>query len=317
MSERQRSESPPKRRRFRAFILRSLCALIVAAVCLLGVSAAMGPLSTAGFCVSCHEMSDAHASWQESPHHTNASGVQVTCVSCHLPPREHYAAHMWAKAAAGITDAYVHFFGEYDADEARRSVRTTLPSGRCLHCHSNLCGKPSSTAVGAVHAAVVAQPSGGTYGCVMCHQGLHGPKGEPPWKEPRDPTDNFFCYVCHLNFNGEEFVAVHEAAGVGCVGCHGESLDHADDEDHTTSPDIMYTRAAVNGSCATADCHAKAEMERVVSHGPFFAGTDTAREHCTDCHGNHRIENRHRKWDKTTGELIWRDGYTVDRAGGM
>ena len=315
MSEQPTEATPPTKRRCRAFIVKSLLALIVAAVCLLGVEEAMGPLSTAEFCVSCHEMSEVHASWQESPHYTNDSGVQATCVDCHLPPREDYAAHMLEKASAGITDAYVHFFGEYDGEEARRWVQRTLPSDRCLHCHSNLCGTSSSTAVGAVHAAVVEQPSGGVYGCVMCHRDLHGPKPEPPWKKLRDAADNSFCYVCHLNFDGEEFVDVHRTAGIGCVKCHGESLDHADDEDHTTPPETMYTKAAVNASCATVDCHPDAKMEKVVSHGPFFAGTDTERKHCTDCHGNHRIEKRHRKWDKKTGELIWRDGYKMDGMG--
>ena len=78
MSEEQKGETPPKKRRFRALIVKSFCALIVAAACLLGVEVAMEPMSTAEFCSGCHEMSDAHASWQESPHHTNASGVRVT-----------------------------------------------------------------------------------------------------------------------------------------------------------------------------------------------------------------------------------------------
>ena len=316
MTEPPSEVTAPKKRRRCAFVVKSLLALIVAGACLFGVGEATDSMSTVGFCASCHEMSDAHASWQASPHHTNASGVKVGCVSCHLPPREHYASHMSEKAAVGIRDAWVHYFGEYDANEARRRVQATLPSERCLHCHSNLCGKSSSTAVGAVHAAVVERPSGGAYGCVACHRHLHGPKAEPPWKMPRDPADNSFCYVCHLNFDGEEFVASHRAAGIGCVKCHGESLDHADDEDHIASPETMYTKEAVNASCATADCHPDAKMEDVVSHGPLFAGADTKRKHCTDCHGNHRIEKRHRKWDKKTGELIWRDGYKTG-AGGM
>jgi len=308
--------APKKRRRFR-FVLKSLCALILAGVCLVGVEAAMGPTSSPEFCARCHEMSEAHASWRQSPHHTNASGVKVTCVSCHLPPRDRPLAHRLEKVSAGVTDAYVHFFGEYDGEAARRRVRQNLPSRRCLHCHSNLCGRSSSTAVGAVHAAVVEQPSGGAYACLTCHRNLHGATEPPPWKKPRDAADNSFCYVCHLNFDGEEFVDAHRASGVGCVKCHGESLDHAADEAHTTSPDVMYAKAAVNESCATADCHPDDKMAQVLSHGPFFEGTDTRRTHCTDCHGNHRIEQRHRKWDKKTGELIWRDGYKIDGMGGM
>lgn len=317
MSEEQNGETPPKKRRCRASIVKSLCALIVAAVCLLGVEAAMEPLSTAKLCASCHEMSDVHASWQKSPHHTNASGVRVACVSCHLPPREDAVAHMFAKASATVTDAGVHFFGQYDAGQSRRWVQRTLPSERCLSCHSNLCGQPPSAAVGAVHAAVVERPSGGAYRCLMCHQKLHGPRPKPAWRKPRDAADNSYCYVCHVNFDGEELVAVHRVAGIGCVKCHGGSDAHVDDEDHTTPPEIMYTKAAVNASCANAGCHSDAKMVHVASHGPFFAGTDKKRKHCTDCHGNHRIDKRHRIWDRTTGKLIWRDGYKTGGMGGM
>jgi len=51
---------------------------------------------------------------------------------------------------------------------------------------------------------------------------------------------------------------------------------------------------------------------REFGHRPFFAGTDTERRYCTDCHGNHKIPERQRKWDKETGKLIWRDGYQVE-----
>ena len=77
MTKQPAKATPAKKRRFRALIALFLCALIVASACLLGVGEAMEPLSTAEFCAGCHEMSEAHASWQESPHYTNASGVRA------------------------------------------------------------------------------------------------------------------------------------------------------------------------------------------------------------------------------------------------
>ena len=137
------------------------------------------------------------------------------------------------------------------------------------------------------------------------HHAAKGPK-----------ADNSFCYVCHLNFKTEEFVVQHKVAGVGCDRCHGESLEHADDEDHITPPDIMFLKEKVNASCVAAKCHAVERMEEEIGHRPFYAGTDPERKYCTDCHGMHRIKQRQRRWDRVSRKLIWRDGYAVEEDNG-
>jgi len=312
MPEKTVQPQAPKKRRRRAFIIKSFCAVVAAGIALFAVEEALGPLSSPEFCGSCHEMKDVHESWRLSPHHTNRSGVRVACVACHLPPRENRLAYLSAKAGSGAKDAWVHFFGEYDGERARRTTLDSLPSARCLNCHDNLLGDPSSSSVAVVHKIVVDRPDGGAYACVKCHDRLHGPKEPPPAKKTYPRADNSFCFVCHLNFKKEEFVLVHAAGGVGCVKCHGETLEHADDEDHTTPPDIMYDTSAVNASCLTAECHPRAEMEKEIGHRPFYDGTDAERTTCTDCHGKHRLEVRQRRWDRQTRKLIWRDGYDVD-----
>ncbi len=299
----------PRRRKFFSGVVLGL---ILTVVCFLILDAAMVPLSSDGFCASCHEMDEVHATWQQSAHHTNPSGVKVTCVSCHLPPRQKYASHLAQKVRLGLKDLWVHYFGTYDKAASRRHVLRTLPDQRCLSCHSNLPAMPGSRPVATVHKAALQSGRSGGYGCVICHDTLHGPKSPAHKSTEYEQAENSFCYVCHINFDGEEFATVHKNANVGCADCHGDSDKHSADEDNATPPDTMYKKLDVNNSCMSAKCHSRAQLEKEIGHRPFFAGTDTQRKYCTDCHGNHKIPERQRKWDKDTGKLIWRDGYHVE-----
>jgi len=265
-------------------------------------------------CAECHEMTDVHESWAASPHHTNPSGVKVTCISCHLPPREDHFAHLTSKALSGMKDMWVHSFGEYDGPAARARVLDTLPSERCLHCHDNLAAMPSSPEVGIVHASAVAEVDNRAHACVACHDALHGPKAPAPTAASveYEDADNSFCFVCHINYQTESFAEAHRAVGVGCIACHGDSREHEKDEDHRASPDVMYAKAQVNSMCTTEECHGEEAVKALVGHRPFYAGAEPKRQRCTDCHGTHRMTERVRRWDKETGKLIWRDGYTME-----
>ena len=128
-----------------------------------------------------------------------------------------------------------------------------------------------------------------------------------------EKADNSFCIVCHFNFEEEELVDVHKTANIGCVNCHGDSDEHADDEDHVIPPEIMFAKSDINKSCQTGKCHPWKEIE--TDHQPFFSGTDTEDKYCIDCHGKHMIQERQRKWDKKTRKLIFRDGYETGGGG--
>jgi hypothetical protein len=107
---------------------------------------------------------------------------------------------------------------------------------------------------------------------------------------PTGPVaDNSRCHVCHINYEGEELVFIHSQANISCEQCHGASDAHCSDEDNITPPDIMYPANKINSSCKS--CH---------PDGKLSGG----KKYCTDCHGEHRLSYRTRKWDKTTGELI-------------
>jgi len=120
----------------------------------------------------------------------------------------------------------------------------------------------------------------------------------------REPADNSFCYVCHVNFKKEALAQTHQSVGVGCEKCHGSSDAHSSDEDGLTPPEKMYARQRINPYCMT--CHSKTKLAKVSEHKSMLAGT--SKKVCTDCHGKHKLKVRTRIWDKSTGKLISDDG---------
>lgn len=102
-------------------------------------------------------------------------------------------------------------------------------------------------------------------------------------------ADNSRCYVCHMNFDGEALSAMHSKHEVGCEDCHGASDKHCSDEDNITPPDKMFGKAAVNDFCK--GCH---------PDGKLGGG----KKYCTECHGEHVMVYRTRRWDKKTGDLL-------------
>jgi hypothetical protein len=121
----------------------------------------------------------------------------------------------------------------------------------------------------------------------------------PPAEGP--VADNSRCHVCHMNYAEEELAVRHARANIGCEQCHGACDAHCSDEDNVTPPDVMYPRAKINSSCMM--CHPREEIE-IEPHEPILAGTAAENKYCTDCHGEHRLGYRTRRWDKETGKLL-------------
>ena len=119
---------------------------------------------------------------------------------------------------------------------------------------------------------------------------------------PSGPVaDNSRCYVCHINYEEEALTFVHARADIGCEQCHGSSDAHCSDEDNITPPDIMYPAAKIDSFCMS--CHPKGKID-VPVHKSVLADIGTEEGGCTNCHGEHRLSHRTRKWDKTTGKLL-------------
>ncbi len=146
-------------------------------------------------------------------------------------------------------------------------------------------------------------------------------KAEASVPAPKGPVaDNSRCFVCHANydFNEEKLVFTHAQADIGCVRCHGESSRHSTDEDGLTAPDRMYPLPYVRFNCL--GCHDavklvasdqtkqnRTDLKEKPDHQSVLDGTAREKKFCTDCHGEHRLSHRTRKWDKRTSKLIYRD----------
>ena len=150
--------------------LTFLVGLVFAILCFIGINLAMKPVSTSAYCGSnCHEMNTAYQSWELSVHGANKYGIRVECVDCHLPPKDKYFTHLFAKAYAGGKDVYMHHFGgEYDVEHTRKEVIETLPNERCMFCHDDLLKKPSNSAAMLAHKQI---DSSGLR-CISCHENI-------------------------------------------------------------------------------------------------------------------------------------------------
>ncbi len=74
----------------------------------------------------------------------------------------------------------------------------------------------------------------------------------------------------------------HEEESVDCSECHGSSLDHRQDEDNVTPPDILYRRTDVEYVCLR--CHEAHDDMRDHIDKPLPKVAV-----CTDCHGEHKV----------------------------
>lgn len=129
---------------------------------------------------------------------------------------------------------------------------------------------------------------------------------EAPKKKVEVKADNSACYVCHGNYDGEKLALIHAKEDVSCEECHGESIDHRNDEDNITPPDVMYPADEIDEKCEechdTHDVPATEVIARWKKQCP--SKTDAAKLVCTDCHGQHRLKQRTVRWDKKTRKLI-------------
>lgn len=136
-------------------------------------------------------------------------------------------------------------------------------------------------------------------------------------KQTAMKVDNGPCYVCHANYKTEGLVVAHGEAEMACADCHGESLDHRNDENNTTPPDRMIALGEIGGFCRT--CHTKHDappkdvLLRWKKRCPEKTNFDTVV--CTDCHFQHRLSLRTIRWDRKTGELVVEEQGGADAKG--
>jgi len=136
---------------------------------------------------------------------------------------------------------------------------------------------------------------------------LEDPPEVDPLAVPLGPVaDNMACFVCHTNYEEEEFADAHAKANVGCMECHGKSLAHRNDEDNITPPDTMFPPEKIQANCEK--CHEEHDVPAVdvIARWQERCPTKTEPQEigCMDCHGYHRLTRRTVRWNKLTGELL-------------
>ena len=118
--------------------------------------------------------------------------------------------------------------------------------------------------------------------------------------DSEDTAINYRCHVCHYNFASEDLSITHARQNIGCEHCHGPCDAHCDDEDNITPPDIMYPAEKIEPLCL--GCHGE-DTTKIPAHSDI-KDDDGKKLICTQCHGEHRMNHRTRRWDPYTGELI-------------
>jgi len=141
------------------------------------------------------------------------------------------------------------------------------------------------------------------------------PKQQPasawdPFGTPAGPVaDNSVCLCCHANYEEEPFAVTHAKQNISCIKCHGESIEHRNDEDNVTPPDKIFAPEKIEKVCDRChdehDVPATKVVARWLERCP--EKKDAKKVVCTDCHGQHRLKIRTVRWDKNTRKLIVTD----------
>ena len=184
VSKPARKPKPIRKPRRRRRVLLVIVLFLVAFVVLADLAwRFLEATSTNAFCASCHEMDGAVKSWRASTHYTNASGMHVNCVDCHLPPKDHLLRFVWEKGATGTRDVALHLAKRpYDAKAWTERLLKEMPDSRCLGCHPELFSPEMSLEAHIAHSLVLFPEDGNVRNCLSCHPevGHRRPPLAPP-----------------------------------------------------------------------------------------------------------------------------------------
>lgn len=223
---------------------------VTLAVVLLGLLIVGGGLdfasSSPALCMSCHEMELRAGEWHESAH------AQVTCVSCHLPPRPWYAvpARLVDRAGLLVRDVSAHLAGGFDDPVDVRGTARPISDATCLQCHT--ANREATSGYRILIDHVEHAKRNGS--CVSCHVRT----AHPIETRGRALTFMAQCYTCHGT-------AAEPDASAECSTCHPADYElvPATHEQVAWKDDHGETARSDFGLCEL--CHEQ----------PF----------CTDCHG--------------------------------
>ncbi len=147
--------------------------VIVGVIVVLSGNKVMHHTSTDEYCQSCHVHPHADNSWKKSTHVSNASGVSVHCVECHLPPPGTFY-YFTQKAKTGLHDLWSYWTKD-SADfnwEQKKQLEYAVGivyNESCLECHRNLFPKGLTEDGGTAHLYYEANAEKLDLQCISCH----------------------------------------------------------------------------------------------------------------------------------------------------
>lgn len=141
--------------------------------------------STDHFCAVCHVHPHAAASWKQSSHYQNKSGVVVHCEECHLPPEGLH--HFFQKVHFGIRDGLGMLFKDVDKlnwaeKRTPEKAKSFTFDAACTHCHAELFSLNLTPKGTDAHVYYFHQK--GKVRCINCHLHVgHFREEDQPQKE--------------------------------------------------------------------------------------------------------------------------------------
>ena len=164
-----KGKKPSKKRLWLLFFI----GVIVGVIVVLYANRTMHRTGTDEYCASCHIHPHSIDSWKRSTHYNNKSGVKVSCIDCHLPPKGTFY-HFREKARTGLHDLWAYWtkdsasFKWEEKKQLEYAIKIVYNES-CKECHVNLFPKGLSTDGGTAHLYYEANEKKLDLQCISCH----------------------------------------------------------------------------------------------------------------------------------------------------
>ncbi len=124
------------------FLLIGLAGLVVGFSLMIALNSLWVNSSKNESCMMCHFHPESDASWKQSVHYNNGSGVMTDCVGCHLPPKGSFD-YFKAKMATGMKDVWSYMTKksediDWDSKGDLEYATKIVYNESCKACHVNL-----------------------------------------------------------------------------------------------------------------------------------------------------------------------------------
>jgi formylglycine-generating enzyme required for sulfatase activity len=126
----------------KTYLLAGLAGVVLGLSLMIAFNALWHKSSTNESCMSCHYHPESDASWKQSIHYNNGSGVKTDCVECHLPPKGTFK-YAKTKALTGLKDVWSYLTKDkeeinWDRKGELDYAQKIVYNESCLACHVNI-----------------------------------------------------------------------------------------------------------------------------------------------------------------------------------